>query len=196
MRMRSVWVLYGLGWFMLLAAWRTPAAGGSPVPAVWREQHVKFHYMGRTSRYSCDGLRDKVRALLLDLGARQDLQVVASGCADYGRVVAAFIKPRLDVVFSAPALPDGGIKSVHDRDLAATDARFVPFMITSDAFRNMGVGDCELVQEFSHQILPKLTTRALQQDIACGPDQQGGTRFYVKGEILKSLPSGEQSLRH
>ena len=39
----------------------TPVTG-VPLAAVWREQHLDFYYMGRTSRYSCDGLRDKVRA--------------------------------------------------------------------------------------------------------------------------------------
>src|ERR1019366_9472143 len=62
----------------------TPAAANS-VPAVWKEQHVSFFYTGRTTRYSCNGLRDKMRAMLLDLGARRDLKIVPLGCEDYGR---------------------------------------------------------------------------------------------------------------
>jgi len=54
---------------------------------------------------------------------------------------------------SAPALPDAAAKPLHPGDLSATDARFVAFAITSDAFRNMGIGDCELVEEFTRQIL-------------------------------------------
>jgi hypothetical protein len=63
-------------------------------------------------------------------------------------------------------------------------ARFEAFMITSDAFRNLGVGDCELVQEFTRQILPRLVTRDVMRDIACLADQREN-RFLVRGVVLK-----------
>jgi hypothetical protein len=166
---------------------------GIPLAAVWREQHLDFFYMGRTSRYSCDGLRDKVRAMLLDLGARRDLKIAAIGCEDSGRMRANSPAPSLHITFSAPTLPDPSVKPLHEGDLAATDARFESFTITSDAFRNLGFGDCELVQEFSRQILPKLVTRALKRDITCVPFQASGGRFLVRGEILKPLPRVEQT---
>src|SRR5437762_588859 len=86
----------------------SPAAPvtGIPMAAVWREQHLEFFYMGRTSRYSCDGLRDKVRAMLLDLGARRDLKISAAGCEDSGRVGRKSPAPSLYITFSAPVLPD------------------------------------------------------------------------------------------
>src|SRR5947209_1353949 len=74
---------------------------GIPMAAVWREQHVDFFYKGRTSRYSCDGLRDKVRAMLLDLGARRDLKITAIGCYGPGRLPVNSQSPSLDVTFSA-----------------------------------------------------------------------------------------------
>ncbi len=166
---------------------------GEPLAAVWREQHLDFYYMGRTSRYSCDGLRDKVRAMLLDLGARRDLKIAAIGCEGSGPTRVNSPAPSLNITFSAPALPDSSAKPLHDGDLSATDARFESFTIASDAFRNLGFGDCELVQEFSHQILPKLVTRALKRDIACVPYQASGSRFLVRGEILRALPRAEQA---
>jgi len=165
---------------------------GNPVAAVWRERHVDFVYLGRTVRYSCDGLRDKVRALLLDLGARRDLKIAAVGC-DADRLHTNSPNTSLSLTFSAPALPNPAAKPLHEGDLKATDARFESFTIASDAFRNLGFGDCELVQEFSRQILPKLVTRALKRDITCVPYQAGGGRFLVRGEILKPLPRAEQS---
>jgi hypothetical protein len=168
--------------------------GGNPLPAVWRERHVKFTYMGRTARYSCDGLRDKVRAMLLDLGARRDAKIVAVGCADDDRLPVHSMPPSLDITFSAPALPDTAAKPLHVGDLAAADARFEPFTLASDAFRNMGIGDCELVEEFTRQILPRLVTRNVKHDITCVPYQQSGSRFLVQGEILKTLPRAEQTV--
>jgi hypothetical protein len=45
-----------------------------------------------------------------------------------------------------------------------------------------------LVQEFAHQVLPKLATRNLKQDITCVPFQESGGRFLIRGEILRTLP--------
>ncbi len=172
----------------------TPAAT-QPVQAVWREEHVNFFYRGRTARYSCDGLRDKMRALLLDLGARRDLQIVPLRCAGTAHARHHSAGASLSITFAAPALPDPARKPLHPGDLAATGARFEKFTITSDAFRNMGVGDCELVAEFTHQILPKLVTREVQHDINCVPYPLRGGRFWVRGEILRPLPVGNPSGR-
>jgi hypothetical protein len=168
---------------------------GIPTAAVWREQHLEFSYRGRTSRYSCDGLRDKVRAMLFDLGARRDLKISAIGCVDSGPMRDNSPPPGLNITFSAPVLPDPSLKPLHEGDLKAIDARFEPFTIASDAFRNLSFGDCELVEEFSHQILPKLVTRALKRDITCLPYQTNGSRFLVRGEILKPLARAEQAAR-
>ncbi len=186
--MRSVWAFAGLGLMFAASAWSADADSGNLIPAVWKEQHLSFFYSGRTSRYSCDGLRDKVGAMLLDLGARRDLTITALGCeAPASLVRIGSSGTRLNIVFSAPALPDARFKSLHPGDSVALYARFETFAITSDVFPNMGIADCELVEEFARQILPKLVTRDLRRDISCVPFQQSA-RFMVRGEILRSLP--------
>jgi hypothetical protein len=187
--MRSVWMLAISGLILLAPVRPARADGGKSIAAVWKEQHMSFLYSGRTSRYSCDGLRDKVRAMLLDLGARRDLQITALGCENTAaQARLGSLGPSLNIVFSAPALPDANLKPLNTGDLAAVDARFEAFTITGDAFRNMGAADCELVEEFARQILPKLVSRTLQQDISCVPFQQGGGRFLVRGEVLRAVP--------
>ncbi len=192
--MRMVWIVAGMGWVCASSMAWAGAAAGDPLAAVWKEQHIHFLYMGRTSRYSCEGLRDKVRAMLLDLGARRDLRITAVGCDDAAPSVRMrSLGPDLDLVFSAPALPDAPAGAARPGDPgAALDARFEPFTITRDPFRNMDIGDCELVEEFARQVLPKLATRGLKEDIACVPNQQSGSRFLVRGEILRPLPRGGQ----
>jgi hypothetical protein len=187
--MRLAAVLFGVGLVFAASAWGADAGGGSLVPAVWKEQHLSFFYMGRTSRYSCDGLRDKVRAMLLDLGVRRDLTITALGCEDTAaRVRRGSPGPSLTIVFSSPVLADSTAKPLHAGDLSAVDARFEAFSITSDAFRNMGIADCELVEEFAHQVLPKLAIRKVKQDVTCVPFQESGGRFLVRGEVLRSVP--------
>jgi hypothetical protein len=184
----EIWVI------VVLAAVPAAADTAGALPAVWKEQHLRLTYLGRTSRYSCEGLRDKVRALLIELGARRDLKIVAASCADFAEHLhpGRFI-PNVSVVFSSPALPDPAAKPLHAGDLSAVDARFEAFIITSDAFRNMGMGDCELVEDFARQILPKLAVRDLREDIACVPHQESGSRYLIRGRILKPLPRAEQS---
>jgi hypothetical protein len=188
--MRQAAVLVGLGLVFAASVWGADADSGSLIPAVWKEQHLSFYYMGRTSRYSCNGLRDKVRAMLLELGARRDLTITALGCEDSAaRVRQASPGPNLTMVFSSPVLADSTAKPLHAGDLSSVDAAFEAFSITSDAFRNMEIADCELVEEFARQVLPKLTTRNLKQQITCVPFQQSGGRFLVRGEVLRSVPA-------
>lgn len=184
--MRSIWVLAGAA--LMLLAQVPPACADAAIAAVWKEQRLSFFYRGRTSRYSCEGLRDKVRAMLLDLGVRRDLQLTALGCEDSAqRARLASLGPSLHIVFSAPALPAAGRKPLHTEHLGV-DARFESFTITSDPFRNMGMADCELVEAFARQILPKLATRNVKQDVTCVPFQQSGGRFLIQGEILRVMP--------
>jgi len=185
--MRSIWVLAGVGWMLAASAQADTAA--NPVQAVWKEQRLNFFYQGQTSRYSCEGLRDKVRAMLLDLGARRDLDVAALGCErPTAAVRLAAAGPSLALVFAAPALADARPRAARGADAAVLDARFESFAIAADVFRNMGVADCELVQDFARQILPKLVTRDLKQAVVCVSDSKGGPRFLVRGEVLKILP--------
>ncbi len=172
--------------WVALAALPALANAGEDEFAVWKPQHLHFVYMGRTSRYSCDGLRDKMRSMLLNLGARRDLRIQAIGCEDFGSAMRiSGMTPSLNIDVSMPALADSDAKATHPGDSPAP-AHFQPFTITSDVFRNMGVGDCELVEDFVHQILPKLPVRNLKQEVTCIPHQISGSHFLVRGEVLKS----------
>ena len=187
-RMRVLLILGGL----LLSLWvrameppgaAPPGSAADPLRAVWREQHLDFAYAGRTARYSCDALSEKMRVMLLELGARRDLKISATGCKSQN--------PGLHLEFSSPALLDEALSEQHAGAFEGVEARFERFMLTSDVLRNFDSADCELVQEFTRQILPMLTTRGLEQDITCVPYQRSGSRYLVRGEILRTLPNAQ-----
>jgi hypothetical protein len=69
------------------AVWAdTPDQAANGVTAVWTPKEVRFVYMGFTSKFSCDGLADRIRSVLLVLGARKDLKVSPSACSTpFGR---------------------------------------------------------------------------------------------------------------
>lgn len=191
--MRAFWTSAGVGLLFALPLWAADPVVGNAFQAVWKEQHLEFSYMGRTARYSCQGLREKMRSLLLDLGARRDLDVALVGCDETAPLRRGYIGPRLSLTFSSPALPDASAKPLHPGDLTVVDARYEPFTLTSDAFRDFGVGDCELVEEFAREILPRLSARNVKQDITCIPYQASGSRFLVRGEILRAVRSLSQT---
>src|SRR5271163_1015139 len=108
--MRTILALAGVGLLCALPLWAAEPIVGSPLQAVWKEQRLEFSYMGRTARYSCQGLRDKMRSLLLDLGARRDLEVSLYACDESEPLRRGYLGPRLSLVFSTPALPDPAAK--------------------------------------------------------------------------------------
>jgi hypothetical protein len=188
--MTRAWAVAGVGLMMALSGWAAGADAGNRQAAVWKEQRLTFYYVGRTAHYSCQGLRDKVRSLLLDLGARRDITVSVLACNESASQLAgASLGPNLGLVFSSPALPDAAAKPSGPGDLSSVAANYIPFTLANDVFRNIGLGDCELIQEFTRQILPKMATRDVKQDITCIPNQMSGSRFFVRGEILKATDS-------
>src|SRR5271166_5306557 len=48
---------------------------------VWQKHDYSFAFMGFTSTYSCDGLADKLKTLLIAAGARADAKARAGACA-------------------------------------------------------------------------------------------------------------------
>jgi hypothetical protein len=161
------------------------SSGKATIAAVWKLQKLDFHYFGRTSRYSCDGMSDKVRSLLIRMGARRDMKVLAYGC-EYGRVRLEDANPGLSIEFWAPH-PAAADKAASGANANLIDARYESFAFHQDVFQNLDIGDCELIEEFAHQILPKFSTRAVEQNIACVPYQHATGSYRLSGEVLKAV---------
>src|ERR1700743_1636429 len=72
-------------------------------PGVWVKHDINFQFLGFTSTYSCDGLADKLKILLIAASARGDAKATAGGCASgYGRP-DKFSRARLIFYTLAPA---------------------------------------------------------------------------------------------
>lgn len=175
------WRPIGLMAICLAAAWARPAAAADEeeIAATWKRYEVRFHYTGFTTRYSCDGLQDKVRRLLLHAGVRKDLKISLSGCeVGPGRVASM---PGLRIVFWAPELPEAGRRDVGEPALA----RWRRVVMRRNQPRWLEAGDCELVEQFRDRLLPQLMTRAVSSDINCVPYQLVGTRIDLAFEVLE-----------
>jgi hypothetical protein len=150
----------------------------SGVAAAWKRHDVQFVYMGFTTRYSCEGLRDKLRLLLRASGVRPDFKVTARSCdAGIGRV-SAF--PRVQIVFHSPEIPAPGSRDAGDPIVA----RWQKVAFSRSSPRGLEIGDCELVEQFRDRVLPALTTRTIASEINCIPHQLSGSSFRLSYEVL------------
>ncbi|MSQ92528.1 MAG: hypothetical protein EXR87_06315 [Gammaproteobacteria bacterium] len=177
----------GLLVLALLAA--STALADEPDPeetaAAWKKSEVDFFYMGFTTRYTCGGLKSKVKLLLNYVGVRPDMKIMERGC-EYGyQKVADF--PRLKIVFYAPAIPEPGSHDVGEPVLGL----WKPVSIKRNAPRGLDGGDCELVEQFRDRVLSKLTTRNPAGDINCIPHQLIGNRIDLRFEVLVGAPTAD-----
>jgi hypothetical protein len=144
-------------------------------PAVWTRHEVDFQYMGFTTRYTCSGLKSKVRLLLKYMGVRDDVKLLERGCEFGYQKVADF--PRLKITFWAPTLPEQGDKDPGEPVLGVWKA----VTIKRNSPKGLEMGDCELVELF--------LTRDMQGDINCIPHQLVGNRIDLRFEVLTGVQS-------
>jgi hypothetical protein len=159
-----------------------PAPASTPVEAVWTSHEMTLGYQGLTTDYSCQGLRQKVKSLLLYFGARTEgLKVSAYGCAGgpYRPVPAVNLSLRFETL--APAEP-GATDTVPakwvERDL------FPRKKVQQEAPQYVTRGDCEIVQRFTALVLPAFTHETLQDLTNCIPHRLDGTIPNLREKVL------------
>lgn len=162
-----------------------PIAGQAQVAAAWKRHEIEFTYMGFTTRYSCEGLRSKLRLLLQASGARPDFAVTTRSCASWPGEMAEF--PRVQVVFHVPEIPRAGDRVAGE----PTPARWQKVDLRRHQPTDLEIGDCELIEQFRDRVLGAFTTRNVVSDINCIPHQLAGSSFRLEYEVLVGLPSAE-----
>ncbi len=186
--MRGLLLLAGLGAASGLGAVHAADTAAVPVPAPaahWVERKFDYTYMGFTTHFTCDGLRDDVRDVLLALGARKkDLKIQSRGCSrldgpePFPGVSARFsvlvpVTPAdIGKVGSAPAQP----AQWHNVDLVK---------------RNQTGRDrapCELLEQLKAQALPLFTSRNLVFASSCVPHQISLGEIHFSVDVLGPAP--------
>jgi hypothetical protein len=176
----------GLAAALLLTSWpawasatETSAASES---AVWVQKQVNFRYVGFTTKYSCDGLQDRMRGLLLQLGARNDLKMTGYGCMGVNspettpgvRIVMHVLQPPSATSGQTVAAHWKSVDLLADRDLF-------------DAAR-----DCELISQLDRDVLPLFAVRHVDYSAACSAHTPlvGGTRLKADVLVADAAPPG------
>ena len=159
----------------------TPSSGE---PGVWQKHEYSFVFLGFTSTYSCDGLADKLRVLLIASGARQDAKARTGVCpSSYGRP-DKLARAYLTFYTLAPGQQPDGVSSA-----TPVDGIWRPVALADRSPRELSTGDCELVDQFRTTILPMFTTRNIDNHMTCVPNQNSGSVINLKFESFSAPPS-------
>ena len=178
---RQVAGLAAVGALTFASAWANPqsepSAGSGRESAVWAPKELNFAYQGFTTKYSCDGLQERMRDVLLKLGARPDLRVRGYGCTRLvGPDPFASVSIKMNVL--QPAGKQGG---------PAVPVHWQRVDLLTGLYEHDPVGaaaDCELIGQIKQKILPLFATRNVDYSSTCEAHRlvPGGTR--LKAEVL------------
>jgi hypothetical protein len=189
--MSSRWKSAAIIGSALLTSLLIPRAGSADEPparepGVWQKHEYSFVFMGFTSTYSCDGLADKIKLLLIAAGARHDAKSQPGACANgFGRP-DKFARASLTFYTLAPSGAEtaSGTKQI--------DGVWRPVSIADRSPRDLGTGDCELVEQFRNNVLPMFTTRNVEDHTTCVPHQDSGSLISLRFESLAAPPRAAQ----
>jgi hypothetical protein len=178
----AVAALGGLAWGLpanSAAADSSASPLGGIVAGSWQHHQVTFNYFGITSLYTCDGLEEQVRGILLYLGARQGAKVYASGCPGPINAPSRTAWVKADFYTLAPAAAAAGSDTVK--------ASWTAVELTPRRPNFMGDGDCELVQGMKDLILKNFSLRNVEYRTSCVPHEVLLDAYAVKGQALKAV---------
>ena len=175
--------------------------------AVWMEQNFDFHYQSFTTFYSCSSLAEKMRRILIELGAERKTKVRVSGC-DSSSGIARMPVVRISTASPFEATPETLAdleKTRPVRELAARvrndrakgiemDEQFPAHwkrVSLSRGSLGLSPGDCELVEQIERKLLPKLAVRIVSSDMRCTPNQLTLGQPRLEVEALAELPKAD-----
>jgi hypothetical protein len=156
-------------------------AAATHTPGSWQKHQYSFAFLGFTSTYSCDGLADKLKRLLLAAGARADVKSAPGACAKgFGRP-DKFARANLTFYTLAPIGNDAVDHPI--------DGIWRPVALANRSPRELMIGDCELVEQFRDQVLKKMfATRNVVSQTTCVPHQQSGSVIDLRFDSLVAAP--------
>ena len=188
------------------------AVDGATMMAVWVQKEVNFAYVGLTSYYSCDGIRDKVRQILKYIGARPDFKVTVRSCIndtgvrrDFGGVermpwvyiTAALPQPATPELLAELAMPDPkreliaratGKPSTTAEATAQFPAQWRRVELVGKPIGPVQWGDCELVDQMAQEAFAQLGARIVMNQMACVPHQVTPGGLNLTLEVLQPVP--------
>ena len=167
---------------LLLGPASMAAEGGvAAEQASWRHTKQTFTYFGFTSLYTCDGIEDKARQILLLLGARKDAKVRATGCTEGPNQPSRSVWVKVEFDALAPGVAAAGAETVT--------GVWTPVEITAHRPFDMQEGDCELIEHMRSALTQGFAFKDLDYRTNCVPHQVSLGSYSIKGQVLRAAPA-------
>ena len=154
------------------------SAPGESGPAVWVAYNRVIDLDNLPKRYACDVLADKIRDILLSLGAGAELKVLAYGCNGFS--------PRVHVQFSLPRRV--ALAKVGSVNLQAAPGTL---LLEPGHPRSLDAEDCKLLRHIKDLLLPTLPLRVVSYRFTCIEPPSRHRRFKLLVQGLTPVSQGE-----
>jgi hypothetical protein len=155
-----------------------PAKVGQP--AVWTQHDLIVGFDHLPEIYSCDDLWYKFHDVLLAIGARSDMRILAYQCGKGAGQLAH--SPQVHLHFLIPQAVRGPAARWADVNVEPRTVRLAPGHPAS-----LKASDCELLRQMKDGLLAALPDRVLQFNLACEAPATPWP-FSVSVEALKPVP--------
>jgi hypothetical protein len=155
-------------------------------PGTWQDHKLTLHFLGISTVYSCQGLKDVLTYLLQQVGAKINAPVVPQPC------VGGYSTPehltQADLNFSSlqPASDEHSTG-----DTVPGQWRHVRLSSQSAAATIHG-SDCELVKEFREEVLSRFATRDVKSTLNCIPFQESSLLWGLSFDVFAPTVNGGQ----
>src|SRR6185437_9789426 len=156
-------------------------------PAVWIKHDIVVHLENLPKRYSCDDLWYKFRDVLLTLGARQNMQILAYRCESVLGAIAR--SPSVHLQFEMPQAVQGADVRWADMQASPRTVRLGPGNPPS-----LDTSDCELLRQIRSGLLPALSERIVAYHLACQASPAAQHPFSLSVQALEPASAANTRL--
>ena len=148
------------------------ASAQQPIQAIWRVQRLELEYHSANALYSCDGLEQKIRSILLAVGAHEST-AVETRCGTGELINSAHVQIKVASPVEATEENIHAATSFEPHERLAAQLKHVTLPTAADIERfaaswqrialreHVIMSDCDLLDDLRGQILPKLGIRAV-----------------------------------
>jgi hypothetical protein len=156
-------------------------------PAVWIKHDIVLHLENLPQRYSCDELWYKFHDVLLRLGARQNMQILAYRCESVLGVIAR--SPSVHLQFEMPEAVQGSAVRWSDMQAQPRTVRLEPGQPAS-----LDASDCELLRQIKSALLPALSDPVVGYHLACQATATSHHGFSLSVQALMAASTADTRL--
>jgi hypothetical protein len=151
---------------------------GATETAVWQHHKELINYYGVTASFTCTGIEDKLRTVLLYFGARkQGLKVTPMCSEQLAPMHQVFVRVEFDSLTPTGSAAGGASGDQVNGEWA--DLHVTP---RDPLFRDRG--ECELFEHLKDLLTKNFTVRDVQYRTTCTPHSTTLQDYNITGQVL------------